>query len=141
MACSRRGSRFARPALLKPGTLARPRKRRLTKYGTQTILSNAVASVVEGDFEWDPDKAQWNLEKHGVSFAEAATVFADLLPSTSMTGPVPTGWSLSELRYGIVCFSSSMSSEANAIASSARDQLLVPSETFTNPETIHDPVS
>jgi len=50
---------------------------RLTKYGLQTILPNAVASVVEGDFEWDSDKAQSNLEKHGVSFPEAATVFAD----------------------------------------------------------------
>jgi hypothetical protein len=49
----------------------------LTKYGLRTILSDAVATVVEGDFEWDPDKAQSNLEKHGVSFPEAATVFAD----------------------------------------------------------------
>jgi uncharacterized DUF497 family protein len=36
-----------------------------------------VASVVEGDFEWDSRKAQSNLKKHGVSFPEAATVFAD----------------------------------------------------------------
>jgi len=33
--------------------------------------------VVEGDFEWDSVKAASNLVKHGVSFAEAATVFAD----------------------------------------------------------------
>ncbi len=33
--------------------------------------------VVEGDFEWDADKAASNLAKHGVSFEEAATVFAD----------------------------------------------------------------
>jgi len=33
--------------------------------------------VVEGDFEWDSTKAESNLAKHGVSFAEAATVFAD----------------------------------------------------------------
>jgi uncharacterized protein len=32
---------------------------------------------VEGDFEWDSTKAESNLSKHGVSFAEAATVFAD----------------------------------------------------------------
>jgi uncharacterized DUF497 family protein len=43
----------------------------------QTILAYAVATVVEGDFEWDDEKAQSNLDKHGVSFAEAATVFAD----------------------------------------------------------------
>jgi uncharacterized DUF497 family protein len=36
-----------------------------------------VATVVEGDFEWDEQKARSNLEKHGVSFPEAATVFAD----------------------------------------------------------------
>lgn len=28
-------------------------------------------------FEWDPAKALENLRKHGVSFAEAQTVFAD----------------------------------------------------------------
>ena len=30
-------------------------------------------------FEWDEAKAQTNLEKHGISFPEAATVFADPL--------------------------------------------------------------
>jgi hypothetical protein len=28
-------------------------------------------------FEWDPAKARKNLEKHGVSFEEASTVFYD----------------------------------------------------------------
>ena len=28
-------------------------------------------------FEWDDDKAETNLRKHGVSFDEACTVFAD----------------------------------------------------------------
>jgi len=28
-------------------------------------------------FEWDPSKAQSNLDKHGVSFRRAATVFRD----------------------------------------------------------------
>lgn len=36
-----------------------------------------MATVVEGDFEWDSAKAASNLTKHGVSFFEAATVFAD----------------------------------------------------------------
>ncbi|MBV8728640.1 MAG: BrnT family toxin [Acidobacteriia bacterium] len=31
------------------------------------------------DFEWDDAKAQSNIEKHGVPFAEAATVFGDPL--------------------------------------------------------------
>ncbi len=30
-----------------------------------------------GEFEWDRRKAARNLKKHGVSFAEALTVFAD----------------------------------------------------------------
>ena len=34
------------------------------------------------DFEWDPAKATKNLAKHGVSFAEAATVFGDPLAIT-----------------------------------------------------------
>ena len=34
------------------------------------------------DFEWDPNKAEINLRKHGVSFAEAGTVFGDELAIT-----------------------------------------------------------
>ena len=30
-------------------------------------------------FDWDPDKAESNLRKHGVSFEEASTVFGDPL--------------------------------------------------------------
>ncbi len=37
-------------------------------------------------FEWDDDKAEENLKKHGVSFSEASIVFRDLL---SMTIPDP----------------------------------------------------
>jgi uncharacterized DUF497 family protein len=33
-------------------------------------------------FRWDPAKAIINLEKHGVSFAEAATAFDDPLSAT-----------------------------------------------------------
>jgi uncharacterized DUF497 family protein len=36
-----------------------------------------VATVVDGDFEWDDSKARDNLAKHGVSFEEAISVFAD----------------------------------------------------------------
>lgn len=36
-----------------------------------------MSTIIEGDFEWDEQKASANLIKHGVSFAEAATVFAD----------------------------------------------------------------
>ncbi|MFT3878508.1 MAG: BrnT family toxin [Gemmatales bacterium] len=34
------------------------------------------ALMIDG-FEWDPIKAENNLDKHGVSFDEAATVFVD----------------------------------------------------------------
>ena len=33
-------------------------------------------------FEWDPEKATANLEKHGVSFEEAASVFEDPVADT-----------------------------------------------------------
>ena len=39
--------------------------------------------TAEMDFEWDPAKAAKNLRKHRVSFAEAATVFADALSVTA----------------------------------------------------------
>ena len=47
------------------------------------------------EFEWDIAKAVSNLEKHGVSFAEAMTVFADPL---EVTIPDPDH-SESELRF------------------------------------------
>mgnify|MGYP001558170351 CR=1 FL=1 len=36
-----------------------------------------MPTIVDGDFEWDAAKAASNIEKHGISFPEAATVFAD----------------------------------------------------------------
>jgi uncharacterized protein len=36
-----------------------------------------MATVGFGDFEWDEDRARSNLEKHGVSFEEASSVFLD----------------------------------------------------------------
>lgn len=38
-------------------------------------------------FEWDPLKAALNLEKHGVSFSEASTVFGDFL-SVTIADPI-----------------------------------------------------
>jgi uncharacterized protein len=34
--------------------------------------------AINYNFEWDPRKARDNLEKHGVAFDEAATVFRNL---------------------------------------------------------------
>jgi len=41
---------------------------------------------MDTEFEWDPAKAESNYQKHGVSFAEAATVFFDPI---SITVPDP----------------------------------------------------
>jgi uncharacterized protein len=41
-------------------------------------------------FEWDEGKASDNLAKHGVSFAEASTVFADPL-SRTIPDPLHSG--------------------------------------------------
>jgi uncharacterized DUF497 family protein len=53
-------------------------------------------------FEWNPDKANSNLKKHGVSFTEGSTVFKDPL---SVTFPDPDH-SYSEERYVIIGLSS-----------------------------------
>jgi len=37
---------------------------------------------MNSEFEWDSVKAEANLQKDGVSFAEAATVFFDPLSTT-----------------------------------------------------------
>jgi uncharacterized protein len=50
------------------------------------------------EFEWNPDKAALNLEKHGISFLEAVTVFNDPL---SVTFPDPDH-SIGESRYIII---------------------------------------
>lgn len=50
------------------------------------------------NFEWNPNKAKKNIEKHGVSFDEAATVFSDPL---SMTYDDPDH-SYGERRYIII---------------------------------------
>ncbi len=39
------------------------------------------------NFEWDPQNAESNIEKHGVSFEEASTVFRDPL-SLSIDDPL-----------------------------------------------------
>lgn len=63
---------------------------------------------MNGLFEWDPAKAEANFAKHGVTFGEAETVFADPLLDTSWDGV----HSLEEDRYV-------------AIGRSARGRLLV----------------
>jgi len=50
------------------------------------------------EFEWDPLKATSNVQKHNVSFQEAATVFQDVL---SVTFPDPDH-SIGESRYVMI---------------------------------------
>ena len=51
---------------------------------------------MDADFEWDPRKAAQNRRKHGVSFDEAVTAFADPL---SVTVPDPDHSAPAEARY------------------------------------------
>ena len=45
---------------------------------------------MDAAFEWDTEKAQANLQKHGVSFDEAATVFFEPL-SITIPDPLHSG--------------------------------------------------
>ena len=49
-------------------------------------------------FSWDPDKAESNAKKHGVTFPEAATAFGDAL---SLTVPDPDH-SVGESRFVLI---------------------------------------
>jgi uncharacterized DUF497 family protein len=69
-------------------------------------------------FEWDPAKAAENLEKHGVSFEEAATIFRDTL---SATGPDPDH-SVGEER--LVTFGVSTSERLLVVGHTARGDLI-----------------
>lgn len=48
-----------------------------------------VLTVVHGDFEWDADKAARNIEKHGVSFEEAASAMRDPFSQDFADGLLP----------------------------------------------------
>jgi uncharacterized DUF497 family protein len=37
----------------------------------------SVPTIIDGEFEWDSEKAESNIRRHGVSFDEAFTVFDD----------------------------------------------------------------
>ncbi|MGO9460054.1 MAG: BrnT family toxin [Rhodomicrobium sp.] len=45
--------------------------------GSQNLSMNNIPTRFE--FDWDPAKALSNLDKHGISFDEAMTVFLDPL--------------------------------------------------------------
>lgn len=60
------------------------------------------------EFEWDVRKAKRNLEKHGVAFEEAATVFAD---TRSLELPDPMHSTKTETR----CFRLGMSAYSRVL--------------------------
>jgi hypothetical protein len=47
-----------------------------TAYASECIIGN-VPTVIEGDYEWDEQKAALNLVKHGVSSPEAILALED----------------------------------------------------------------
>ncbi len=47
-------------------------------------------------FEWDPNKAESNLKKHGISFEQACEVFTD---PNALDGPDVLHSSASEIRF------------------------------------------
>ena len=51
-------------------------------------------------FSWDLAKAKSNLEKHGISFEEAATIFADTLAITILDPDHGEGEEIREITIG-----------------------------------------
>jgi uncharacterized DUF497 family protein len=51
-------------------------------HGQVSFGAGSAAYAAAVDYEWDPEKDRINREKHGVSFAEASTVFLDPLHVT-----------------------------------------------------------
>ena len=61
----------------------------------------AMASL--GKFEWDAVKAASNLQKHGVSFAEAMECFLDPHGIESRMSNIPAASCSSVIRNGSAC--------------------------------------
>ena len=68
-------------------------------------------------FEWDADKAAANLRKHGVSFDEAVTAFADPL---SVLLPDPD-YSAGEERYLVMGMSTGSAARCGVCRAAATD--------------------
>jgi uncharacterized DUF497 family protein len=64
-----------------------------TWHSPRSSRQHAILTAVE--FEWDPEKDQINQAKHGISFAEALTVFGDPLARTVLDPRYSEG----ELRF------------------------------------------
>ena len=97
-----------------------------------------MATVIEGDFEWDEEKARSNLEKHGVPSPKRPPFSLTRLPCTLTTVPGQTGWWSLEPPCATVSCTLCMSNAGDVTASSPPDLHRVSNETFTNPEVVHD---
>jgi uncharacterized DUF497 family protein len=64
-----------------------------------------MATVFEGDFEWESAKAASNLVKHGVSFLKQPLSSPILSLCTLMTDREQTAWLSSEPRFESASFS------------------------------------
>lgn len=100
-----------------------------------------MATVTEGDFEWDDEKAAANVAKQGVSFEEAATVFADPMPCTSMMDPARIGRSSLARPCESASSTSCIWSVAHEIASSARDPQRLQSAMSTKLKAVYETLS
>lgn len=78
----------------------------------------AVVIVDDVVFDWDDQKAASNLEKHGVTFEESATVFRDELGRSSLDA----SHSIDEHRF--VLIGSSEAGRISTVVSVERDQRL-----------------
>jgi hypothetical protein len=103
------------------------------------MLVHDVPTVLEGDFEWDSAKAESNIRKHGVSFFEAATVFADPSAVYLDDGSGPAHWSSSVPPFVNVFCSSSTFREVPETGSSVRVLRNEASGPSTKVEEIHEP--
>ena len=54
----------------------------IAEGGSFTLRLSQAAYTLRMKFEWDPQKAELNLRKHGVSFVEGSTAFGDPLAAT-----------------------------------------------------------
>jgi uncharacterized protein len=57
-----------------------PKSRNVSHLCVYLPVERLYTRAVE--YEWDPEKDRVNREKHGISFAEASTVFLDPLAAT-----------------------------------------------------------
>jgi uncharacterized DUF497 family protein len=81
-----------------------------------------MATVVEGSFEWDPDKAAANVDKHDITFEEASSVFADENALESADALEPANLITIGFPRGRVCSWSCAQSAGSASESSARER-------------------